>query len=214
MTRINVVPVEELSDQWLIAEYHELPRCIKQDINTKYAPPHYKLGKGHMKWAKKHSLFLFERYNKLCMEMKHRGFTVNYPYTKFWHEYIDTIKSDNRHNYLASILDKEINISRLIEKYKLKPNYYTWTKRSKPYWIKIIDLPKLKTDEIIYRKDNPTVECLKKVDCQYWRPIELPKEYSFSILKHVETLVFKEEGGREIKVSTKKFFDILEELFK
>lgn len=29
MTRINVVPVEELSDAWLIAEYRELPRVLK-----------------------------------------------------------------------------------------------------------------------------------------------------------------------------------------
>ena len=29
MTRINVIPVEELSDQHLMAEYRELPRAIK-----------------------------------------------------------------------------------------------------------------------------------------------------------------------------------------
>lgn len=212
MTRINVVPVEELSDQWLIAEYHELPRCIKQDIDTKYAPPHYKLGKGHMKWAKKHSLFLFERYNKLCMEMKHRGFTVNYSYTKFWHEYIVTIKSDNRHNYLASILDKEINISRLIEKYKLKPNYYTWTKRSKPYWIQIIDLPKLKTDEVIYRK-NVECEYITTDKCTFWKPAEPPKELTFLCPNSIETLVFKCKG-KEVKIPVDKFFNFLEDMVK
>lgn len=29
MTRINVIPVSELSDQHLIAEYRELPRVLK-----------------------------------------------------------------------------------------------------------------------------------------------------------------------------------------
>lgn len=38
MTRINLVPVEELSNQHLVAEYRELPRCIKQKINTECAP--------------------------------------------------------------------------------------------------------------------------------------------------------------------------------
>ena len=33
MTRINQIPVEELSDQHLIREYNEIPRFIKQDIN-------------------------------------------------------------------------------------------------------------------------------------------------------------------------------------
>ena len=51
MTRINLIDVEELSDQNLLAEYRELPRCIKQDINTDDAPDKYTLGKGHMKWA-------------------------------------------------------------------------------------------------------------------------------------------------------------------
>ena len=36
MTRINVVPVKELSDQHLIAEYRELQRVIKQQINIMY----------------------------------------------------------------------------------------------------------------------------------------------------------------------------------
>ena len=35
MTRINLVDPKELSDQHLIREYNELPRCIKQDIDTK-----------------------------------------------------------------------------------------------------------------------------------------------------------------------------------
>ena len=49
MTRINLVKVEELSDQHLIAEYRELPRCLKQKVNLKDAPDRYTLGKGHVK---------------------------------------------------------------------------------------------------------------------------------------------------------------------
>lgn len=58
MTRINVIPTYELSDQWFLAEYRELPRCIKQNINIKNAPINYCLGKRHMKWVRCHIMFL------------------------------------------------------------------------------------------------------------------------------------------------------------
>lgn len=48
MTRINLVPAKELSDQHLLAEYHELPRVIKQNIDIRNAPE---------KWL--HESFLF-----------------------------------------------------------------------------------------------------------------------------------------------------------
>ena len=70
MTRINVVPVNELSDQHLIAEYRELPRVIKQQINVTDAPENYVLGTGHVKWARTHIWFVMDRYEELCNEMK------------------------------------------------------------------------------------------------------------------------------------------------
>lgn len=53
MTRINVVPVEELSDAWLIAEYRELPRVLNGNFSIKDAPNRYKLGTGHVKLDRK-----------------------------------------------------------------------------------------------------------------------------------------------------------------
>lgn len=137
MTRINVIPVNELSDQWLLAEYHELPRCIKQDINTTDAPEQYCLGKGHMKWAKKHSIFTVWRYLDLCKEMEYRGFKVNYNFTSLCIFYIDhaLLKDDNE--YWVTHKDIELNRQRLVEKYKVKPNYYKWTKRDKPSWLEV-----------------------------------------------------------------------------
>ena len=70
------MPVSELSDQHLIAEYHELPRVIKQNINTENAPKTYKLGEGHVRWARKHATYCMHRYIDLCWEMKYRGFKV------------------------------------------------------------------------------------------------------------------------------------------
>lgn len=130
MTRINVISPEELSDQWFIAEYHELPRVIKGEFNLKDAPDIYCLGKGHVKWAKKHSFWVLARYFKICDEMEHRGFTVDYKPK-------DLIKLWNKKGfwYNTTLTDMYINVERLIEKYKLKPNYYKWTNREKPQWL-------------------------------------------------------------------------------
>lgn len=136
MTRINLVPVDELSDQHLIREYQELPRCIKQDINTIDAPIQYKLGSGHMKWGKKHPLFLMKRYKLLCDEMIYREFTVNYPYQsliEYIHETNCIKQEDFTNDYIPTNDDIEVSRSRIKEKIALKPNWYRWTKREKPY---------------------------------------------------------------------------------
>ena len=131
MTRINVVPVAELSDQWLLAEYRELPRIIKQDINIYNAPDRYCLGKGHMKWAKKHAYWTMARYFDICEEMEYRGFKVNYPESELYKIW------DGRGDiYYVSAVDYSINIKRLKTKYKMKPDFYRWTNRDKPKWIK------------------------------------------------------------------------------
>lgn len=136
MTRINVVSVEELSDQHLIAEYRELPRIFFNDrIYIGDAPEEYKLGKGHVKWAILHANYCLTRYAFICNEMKYRGFTVKYPY-KALKEYAE----DNQitwysKSYLPTVKDIEINRERLKEKVHLKPDWYKWTKRDKPDYL-------------------------------------------------------------------------------
>lgn len=137
MTRINVIDVKYLSDQWLLAEYRELPRVILQEhIYIGDAPEKYCLGKGHVKWAVLHANYCLYRYYKICEEMKYRGFKVNYPY-----EDLDKYADDNQirlysKNYSPTDDDIKINQQRLIEKYNLKPNFYKWTKREIPDFLK------------------------------------------------------------------------------
>ena len=138
MTRVNLIDVEELSDQNLIAEYRELPRCIKQDINTKDAPWKYTLGKGHMKWGKKHSAFLMERYLYLCEEMKYRGFTVNYPYFELFLYHENNTVITNNYSYNPRFEDINLSRNRIIERYKSNPKAHTWTKREKPIYLQIL----------------------------------------------------------------------------
>lgn len=135
MTRINLVKVEELSDQHLIAEYRELPRCLKQNVNIKDAPERYTLGKGHVKWASMYPKFLLDRYSKIIKEMEYRGFNARYTCESL----IDHIKQ-NKNDSLMNIYlinDRDLNISkqRILERYKMKPNWYRWTKRDKPDWL-------------------------------------------------------------------------------
>jgi deoxyribonuclease (pyrimidine dimer) len=138
MTRINLVPVEELSDQHLIAEYHELPRVVKQKISIATAPKEYCLGKGHMKWARLHLLFTLNRYYELCWEMKERGFKVNYSDAEFSLFCLENEIAREYFwlDYTPSEIDIKLSRDRLVEKIKHKPNWYKWTKREKPYYLR------------------------------------------------------------------------------
>lgn len=84
MTRINVVPPQELSVKHLVAEYREitrLPGNLSTSLNRKgkkfelkEIPPKYTLGKGHVKFFYDKMLFLEKRFKALVDEMLNRGY--------------------------------------------------------------------------------------------------------------------------------------------
>lgn len=135
MTRINIIPVEELSDKWLLAEYHELPRCIKQDINTDDAPEKYCLGKGHMKWGKRHTIYLINRFYEIVNEMWHRHFHSNYTPEDLEFYAFKNAKTEDLQDYIFDFYDTKLNRQRLIEHYRANPKIHKWTKRTKPEWL-------------------------------------------------------------------------------
>ena len=87
MTRINVVPVEMLSNQHLMAEYKEITRpfnkvrkriekCqIPSDVQK---PSHYVLGAGHETFFFDKLQYLHIRYLELYDELVIRGYNINY----------------------------------------------------------------------------------------------------------------------------------------
>ena len=88
MTRINCVPVEELTDKHLGAEYRELPRLFGQiqkaiergeSPDDPRNPTEYKLGKGHTRFFYNKTAWLCDRYYKLVAECERRGRVVNFP---------------------------------------------------------------------------------------------------------------------------------------
>ena len=108
MTRINIVPVTELSRQHLVAEYREIARLPK-DLNTslnrinkpfdlKEIPPRYTLGTGHVKYFYDKMLFLQKRFEQLVEEMLKRGYNPTFRDssifkpndTRFYNDYIPT----------------------------------------------------------------------------------------------------------------------------
>jgi deoxyribonuclease (pyrimidine dimer) len=82
MTRINVVPPEELCNQHLFAEYRELTRIPngiasgKMQTSYRDAPLKYTLGSGHVKYFADKLGFLKKRYYLLQEELTKRGYRV------------------------------------------------------------------------------------------------------------------------------------------
>lgn len=83
MTRINCVPVEELSGPHLVAEYRELPRVFalaqKAALRGQFPQPTaYVLGKGHLLFFYTRLAYLSRRHAQLIQEMKRRGYNPSF----------------------------------------------------------------------------------------------------------------------------------------
>lgn len=86
MTRINVVPEQELSDQHLAGEYHEISRVfelVRKSLSpilgkprrTAIAiPSEYLLGRGHVMFFYDKLGYVARRYISLALEMRYRAF--------------------------------------------------------------------------------------------------------------------------------------------
>lgn len=86
MTRINLIPVEELCDQHLLAEHRELTRIPngllagKLKYNYVDRSDSFTLGKGHVKFFTDKLDWLFQRYNHIHQECLMREFNVTYKF--------------------------------------------------------------------------------------------------------------------------------------
>ena len=73
MTRINCIPVKELTDRHLLAEYRELPRIFNLAKIKVDAPASYVLGTGHMKFFYDKLEYLVKRQIEIVKELNKRG---------------------------------------------------------------------------------------------------------------------------------------------
>lgn len=84
MTRINCIPVSELTDKHLIAEYRELPRVFKLARVCPEAPKEYTMGAGHVKFFYDKLIWCVYRQHQLVSEMIERGFKPNFVPSELW----------------------------------------------------------------------------------------------------------------------------------
>lgn len=120
MTRINCVPVSELVDLHLLAEYKEMPRVInlvKKAIDRgespeKYIPLKYKMGTGHVTFFYCRLWYLIKRYGLLCDELVRRGFDIQYS-KKDFSDWCADIPEAWKQDWEPKIIDMTINRDRL-----------------------------------------------------------------------------------------------------
>jgi deoxyribonuclease (pyrimidine dimer) len=121
VTRINVVPVQELTRQHLVAEYREimrLPKNLNQSLNRKSKPfsmdeipSQYKLGKGHIKFFFNKFKFLENRFLDLLAEMDRRGYSANFRDSSMF-----KVSAEYYNDYKPTEEAMEINRQRIAER--------------------------------------------------------------------------------------------------
>jgi len=133
MTRINIIPPEELMDQHLIAEYREItmvPGSLKRTLASKKGldvskiPSTYTLNKGHVYFFYNKGKYLAKRYQLLITEMKKRGFNPD-SNRKFPIEIFKDNKLDN--DWTPSQYDYAIIRQRIQERIEQRPSWYRKT---------------------------------------------------------------------------------------
>ena len=83
MTRINIIPPNELTDQHLVAEYKEIRQLVgglqrtlnsKNGFQEKKVPEQFTLNEGHCYFFYDKGAYIHVRYNRVRSEMIDRGF--------------------------------------------------------------------------------------------------------------------------------------------
>ena len=133
MTRINIIPVSELTDQHLIAEYREItmiPAALTRTLNSKSGfikkkiPDRFTLNTGHVYFFYDKGLYLYNRYDNIVEEMILRGFNPDlkriFPKDIFPFELFN--------DWIPTIKEQEIVRSRIKEKIAMKPTWYRRTR--------------------------------------------------------------------------------------
>ena len=128
MTRINIIPVEELTDQHLIAEYREIfmiGSALQKSLKSKNwdptrIPKKFRLGSGHVMFFYDKGKYLFNRYDEIRKELKKRNFKLDnhrhFKTSQFPTEYFNDWKPSDE--------DQKIIRKRIEERIQQKPQWY------------------------------------------------------------------------------------------
>lgn len=123
MTRINsAIPVQNLTDEHLLAEHREikrLPWCLENAIESgsiKNIPEKFTLGKGHVLFFLDKMSFTHKRYCQIHEELKRRGFNIaNY------HERWQNVPARYNNDYTSTVEERDLLIERISERIMNSP---------------------------------------------------------------------------------------------
>jgi len=123
--RINIIPVQELADQHLRAEYNEIKfsadyyrrsKKTKVGIDKTRIGKEYTLSTGHAyMWYDKFA-YIVNRLKELCVEMRARGYAVNYPTI----ELAGVDEEWNYGDYIPTPEGQKINVDRIVQRIEMK----------------------------------------------------------------------------------------------
>ena len=134
MTRVNLVPVQELADQHLMAEFRELkmiPKALARSLRTqsrekilKKIPSKFTLNTGHVLFFYDKGKYLQNRYDKIVVELVARGYKINVDAKLD----PDNVMTDEFYNDYTPTEDA-LNIirTRIAEKIAMKESWYRFT---------------------------------------------------------------------------------------
>lgn len=131
MTRINVIPVKDLTDQHLMAEYRELPMVVAAARRSKpdnYTPTdRYTLNKGHVMFFYNKKKWLYNRWNELIDELRNREYNID-PSARVveWFHMDKFPQAEWQPDEYAH----KVNMERIVERINAKPHWYKF--RGKP----------------------------------------------------------------------------------
>jgi deoxyribonuclease (pyrimidine dimer) len=128
LTRINILPVEELTDQHLMAEYREmfmvgsaLQKSLKSpNWDKNRIPKELTLGTGHVMFFYDKGQYLYKRYEQIRKELTKRNYKLDktrlFKVTQFPTEYYNDWTPTDR--------DRAILRERIQERINEKPEWY------------------------------------------------------------------------------------------
>lgn len=136
MTRVNLVPVGELADQHLFAEWREVkmvPRSLARSLASRpmelvlaRISPVYTLNTGHVMFFYDKYEFLRKRYDALTEELLARGVQFRGDHaldaTGVWSK----LPSDFHQDYEPDDIALAISRERIEQRIALQPNWYRW----------------------------------------------------------------------------------------
>lgn len=146
MTRINLVPPSELSDQHLFAEWREIkmvPKALRRSLRAlpplshrpvecllAKLPKEFTLGIGHVMFFYDKGYYLHDRYGRLTYELIKRGIKCNLDARLDVDGVFSALDARFNRNYVPTPEALTLIRACIAEKIALKPSWYRWSATS------------------------------------------------------------------------------------